>query len=135
MTHQPFSDGDRLWNLSENGTFPPDVYEHPEWYSYGDAADQCAAIIRAVRGKPQALVPIYRAVPAGITTINTGDWILIAEAPARVHAMQSENPAHDWPVITAVVWADLVRSGGNDIIEWGYFGPTITATVVDRTSD
>ncbi len=134
MVHQPFEDGDELWALSGRGTFPPDVYDHPEWYSYGDAAKECAAIIKAVRGCPDAPVTIYRAVPHGISTINTGDWVFIAESPARLHAQVSEDPAADWPVITATVRADQIRSGGSDIIEWGYYGPTLTATTVNTVA-
>lgn len=128
--HRPFADGDELWNLSANGTFPPDVYDHPEWYSFGDFTLMCAAVIRAVRGKPDALVLIYRAVPAGVTTIAHGDWVTTNLDYARQHAARSDDPAEDWPVLVARVRADSIRSGGSDIVEWGYFGPNVEGVVV-----
>lgn len=127
LSHRPMEDGDELWNLSGRGTFPPDVYEHPEWYSFGEFADRCAAVIRKVRGRPDADVLVYRAVPPGVSTIGTGDWVTIDLRYARQHAARDDDPANDWPVIVAAVRADQVRSGGSDIVEWGYFGPPVTA--------
>lgn len=127
MAHRPFADGDEIWNLSAKGTFPPDVYEHPEWYSFGEWTDRCAAVIRNVRGKPDAPLLVYRAVPQGVTTIADGDWVTIHLGYARQHAARTNDPAEDWPVIVAKVCASQVRSGGSDIIEWGYFGPDVKA--------
>lgn len=131
--HRPFADGDQLWNLSANGTFPPDVYEHPEWYSFGEWTPVCAAVIRSVRGQADAPVLIYRAVPPGVDTIREGDWVTTHLGYARQHAAQTDDPADDWPVIVARVPAHTVRSGGSDIIEWGYFGPDIAGVVVPDT--
>lgn len=129
-SHQPFADGDELWNLSANGTFPPDVYEHPEWYSFGEWTEVCAAVIRRVRGLRDKPVVVYRAVPPGVTTIASGDWVTIHVGYARQHAARTDDPAEDWPVIAAYVSAHEVRSGGSDIVEWGYFGPDVAAVVL-----
>jgi hypothetical protein len=130
LSHQPFADGDELWNLSATGTFPADVYQHPEWYSFGEWTDVCAAVIRAVRGKPDAMVLVYRAVPPGVLTFNSGDWVTTNLGYARQHAARTADPAEDWPVIVARVRADMVRSGGSDIVEWGYFGASVAGVVV-----
>lgn len=130
LSHRPFEGGDELWNLSANGTFPPDVYEHPEWYSFGEFTSLCAAVIRRARGVPDKPVFIYRALPAGLTQINEGDWVTIHPGYARQHAARTDDPAQDWPVVVAQVRADQVRSGGSDIVEWGYFGPPVTGVVV-----
>lgn len=130
LAHRPSADGDELWNLSARGTFPPDVYEHPEWYSFDDWTRVCAMVIRRVRGQADARVLVYRAVPAGVTSFNAGDWVTIHLGYARQHAARSDDPAQDWPVIAVEVRADEVRSGGSDIVEWGYFGPTVQGVVV-----
>lgn len=130
LAHRPFEDGDELWNLSGNGTFPEDVYEHPEWYSFGEWTARCASVIRTVRGRPDAQVLIYRAAPAGVTRFDTGDWVTTNLGYARQHAARTDDPAEDWPVLVASVRADQVRSGGSDIVEWGYFGPPIEGRVV-----
>jgi hypothetical protein len=124
------ADTDELWDLSGRGTLPPDVYDHPEWYGWGEFTAGCAVVIRAVRGRPDELVTIYRAVPPGVAWIAEGDWVAIVEGYARQHAMQDDDPAHDWPVISARVPARMVRSGSGDIIEWGYWGPEVLGQVV-----
>lgn len=126
--HRPFEDGDPLHDLGSEGTFPQDVYDHPEWYSFDGYEREIGPILRAVRGKPDAMVTIYRALPPGAPrVINTGDWVTLSERYARQHAMNSDDPTEDWPVISAQVPARTVRSGGNDIIEWGYWGGPVLA--------
>jgi len=135
--HRPIEDADPLHDLGSVGTFPPDVYEHPEWYSFGEHTSEAARVIRRVRGNPDAKVTIYRALPPGQTTINTGDWVTIARGYAEQHAMQSDDPAEDWPIIAAEVPAGTVRSGGSDILEWGYWGPSVNArtAALQRTAE
>ncbi len=133
MQHQPIPDTDPLHALGSEGTIPPDVYEHPEWYSFGEWTPVCAAIIRQVRGRPLAEVLVYRAVPPGATMINPGDWVTTHLGYARQHAVQTDDPADDWPVLVAAVRADQVRSGGSDIVEWGYFGEPVSGRIVPAT--
>ena len=60
--HQPLADTDPLWELggssdgTRSATIPPDVYDHPEWYGWGDDVGACARVVRAVRGLPDAIV-------------------------------------------------------------------------------
>lgn len=123
--------GSRLFALSEAGSFPPDVYDHPEYYGTpGDNAWPSVPVIMAVRGKPDAVVTIYRAVPPGVSEIHPGDWVSIEESYARTHAMLTDDPADDWPVITAETTADQLRTDGSSLAEFGYFGPTLPATVL-----
>lgn len=134
--HQPLADTDPIHELggdpagTRSAAIPPDVYDHPEWYGWGDDLETHARVLRAVRGRPTATVRIYRAAPAGVTSINTGDWVAIAESYARQHAMQDDDPTHDWPVYYADVPAHTVRTGSGDIMEWGYHGPPVPATVL-----
>lgn len=90
--HQPPRNSDRLDALGVEGpngsTFPSDVYEHPEYYSIGDskAHKESVAVIRRVKGKPDALVKLYRGAPQGVTHINKGDWVAVSRSYAEQHA-------------------------------------------------
>ena len=122
MTHQPFSDGPSIDDMTP--MFGEDVYEHPEWYTFGagEAYErESRRVFLSVRGRPDALVTIYRAVPPGVTEIRPGDWVAISEEYARRHAIQDDNPTNDWPVVSRQVPAREVRTGGSDLIEWGWF--------------
>lgn len=131
--HRPLEDTDPIHELggSSDGTrgasIPPDVYEHPDWYGWGDDLEAHARVIRAVRGRPDATVRLYRAAPPGVATINPGDWCAIVESYARQHAMHNDNPEDDWPVYYADVPASTVRTGSGDIMEWGYWGDPVPA--------
>lgn len=124
--HRPAEDGDVLSALG-TGTFPSDVCQHPEWYG-GEHAIEAASVARTVQGRPDAEVVIYRAVPPGVSMIGTGDWVAVTEGYARQCAIRSEDPADDWPVISATVRAGDVRNGGGDLEEWGYWGPSVQAS-------
>lgn len=106
----------------------PDYYDRPDIYSHdrGRVDAECVRAIRAARGKPQSLVTIYRALPRGHTTINRGDWVTPSLTYARQHAMRSDNPAEDWPVISAQVPANTLWCEGY-AAEWGYSGASISA--------
>ena len=139
--HQPMDAEDGappLHDLVDGGTFyGPDVYEHPEWYSsriepYGR---ESARVVMQVRGKPDAMVTVYRAVPPDVPQrINTGDWVALAESYARTHAEgmggwneETQSSLVIWPILSAEVPARTIFNGGNDLQEWGYFGPSVQA--------
>lgn len=128
LSHRPLDDGDPLHALGTVGVLRPDVYEHPEWYGWGDLRE-VHRVMLSVRGRPDAPVRIYRAVPPGVSVILSGDWVTLTEAYARQHAARTDDPAEDWPVLSAVVAASSVRNGGNDVLEWGYWGPDLAAEV------
>lgn len=111
----------------------PDYYARPNLYSHdrGPVDRECERAIKAVRGKPDAMVTIYRALPPGYTTINTGDWVTPSLTYARGHAMQSNDPSEDWPVISAQVPARTLWTEGY-AAEWGYSGPRINARLAKK---
>jgi len=78
-------------------------------------------VIRAVRGRPDAAVTIYRAAPPGTSAINSGDWVTTSRAYAAVHGRHATDPAQDWPVISMQVPVRDVYWGGNDFAEFGYW--------------
>lgn len=122
-SHQPFEDGDPLHDLGSEGTIPSDVYEHPEWYSFGDHAHAAAQVIHRVRNRPDAQVTVYRAVPHHVHDINRGDWVATTPGYAREHARRGdEDGGDDWKVLKTKTQAKNIRSGGSDILEWGYYG-------------
>lgn len=134
-SHQPNSDGAPLYDLTGGGTvYPDDVYEHPEWYALEDdqSNQESIRVIKQVRGKPDAMVTIYRAVPPGVTQIETGNWVTISENYARQHAMNDDDSSHDWPVIAAQVRARDILCPGDSLNEYGYFGPPISARIALR---
>lgn len=128
--HQPDLQGPAIHDLTE--MFPEDVYTHPHYYGHGDRKiDRHAGrVLVTARGRPDAPIDVYRAVPRGVSTINSGDWVTTVPDYARQHAMHPTDPTLDWPVLHAQVPAEHVRTGGNDIIEWGYSGPDIEGRVI-----
>lgn len=117
--------------------FGPDIYPHPEWYTFGldeDWGREAVRVFLTVHGNPGAKVTVYRAAPAGLSTLRTGDWVAIAEGYARKHAMTSNNPSEDMPVYTAVVEARHVISGGSDLNEWGYDGLPVPMRAKGKTA-
>lgn len=111
----------------------PDYYDRPNLYSHdrGPVDRECERAIKAVRGKPDAMVTIYRALPPGNTTINTGDWVTPSLTYARGHAMQTDDPSQDWPVISVQVPAKTLWTEGY-AAEWGYSGPRINARLAKK---
>jgi len=120
MQHQADSGGAQLHDPEEAY---PDIHQHPEYYHHGTKAyDESLRVLRSVKGKPDAQVSIYRAVPHGVKDINPGDWVSTSKTYATQHGMHADDPKKDLPVITRKVPAKHLRTdGGNDVNEWGYF--------------
>lgn len=123
--HQPHLEDPAIHHMED--IFPEDVYTHPHWYGQGDKTwdREAGRALQRAKGNPDALVDVYRAAPHGVTSINTGDWVTTSPTMARHHGLHPEDPAQDMPVLHARVPAHQVRSGGNDIVEWGYSGPAV----------
>ena len=109
--------------ISSGGLFPNDFLIHPEYYlTMGDeGARQTVNILRAIQGKPDAEVTIYRGAPS--SQLNTGDWVTLSKSYADQYAGEggySDNA-------NSKVYAFKVRAGdlsfdGDDISEFGYWG-------------
>ena len=123
--HRPIKDADPLHALSSCGTFPKDVYKTIGQYAFGVHGSRASEVVLEYRGQPDAPVLIFRSVPPGVTRINHGDWVTLSLGYALQHGIERGDDDSDWPVISAWVKASDVRSGGNDIMEWGYWGPDI----------
>ena len=84
-------------------------------YSKADA--ETIAVMKAVRGKPDAEVTIYRAVPKGIKDINAGDWVSTSKSYANSHGERHIEGGYD--LIEKKVRAGDLNTDG-DLHEWGY---------------
>jgi len=123
-THRPPSpeDGAPLYDLTQNGIYPDDVYSSKgrSWYGVGDGSDNAAwDKVYAARGKPNAFVTIWRAVPKGINRISSGDWVTIDKQYAIDHGERSLNG--DYEILKMRVLAKRLFTDGNSILEWGFW--------------
>lgn len=114
----PFHDLNQLWG--------EDIYEHPEWYDgmTGYGIEGIKRQLNEARNNPDFPVTIYRAMPPGITDINTGDWVTPSLSYARRHAIQ------DWTVTKTTVPAKHLWTD-SDLHEWGYHGPSHQGEMFD----
>lgn len=118
-------------SVSGEDLVPDDFYTHPEWYAdMGRQPNKESwAVINSVRGKPDAMVTIYRAVPTGVSKINNGDWITLSKTYATEHSYgaQGRDPWGndiDGIVLSMKVKAKNVVWDGNDINEFAYYKNT-----------
>ena len=119
--HRPMADGPRLHDLLEVPMLPDDVYAHPEWYDVDPKTKEgreTIAAINAMRGKPDAMVTIYRASPG--KAINSGDWVSLSKTYAEDHAY-STLLDDSRATVEMKVPAKHVRHAGAGLMEWGYF--------------
>lgn len=115
--------GSPLHELTQNGTFPDDVYHHPDWYT-GMVNDELHHTLQRAQGHPDAEVNMYRAVPKGVTTINKGDWVTPTAEYAHQHAYGLEGEGRHGHVLhTTVPARHLIID--NDLQEAAYHGPTL----------
>ena len=129
--HQPTSDGPPLHDLTEKGNFMDglDVYEKPHHFTGTAHPQETFRQIRQARGNPDHVATIYRAAPRGVGHINHGDWVTLSAGYAAEHAKHPDDPKQDWPTIKAHVPAHHVRFAGDDLNEFGYYGPSTKAQV------
>jgi len=122
----PTNDGycSPLYDVTLNGTYPEDVYSHNAARYYGDGFsydNQSASIIQSLRGKPNAPVAIYRAIPAKDIeemSINPGDWVSINKRYAINHGQRQFDK--EYKILSLTVRAKDVWTDGNSLHEQGY---------------
>lgn len=101
---------------------PEDVYGPSGQRLYGlmDRAvdDEAFAVLRAVRGKPDAEVTMYRAVPSDAPdTIADGDWVTTSRTYAEQHGDRSLGG--DYKILEEPTYARRLQSEGYPY-EFGY---------------
>ena len=111
--------GATLDNLA--GIMPKDVYtaSGKNLYGIGDAATDSEwwRVAMKAKGKPDAEVEVYRAVPKGVKNINSGDWVTTSPTYATWHG---ENVLDgDYEIIKQKVKANTLSTEGYPY-EFGY---------------
>ena len=109
-------------NDMTRGMYPDDFYSQNGLRYYGSGSDgekEAFAIAQKVRGKPDAMVTAYRAVPKGAQSeLNAGDWIATSKAYARQHGDSVLNG--DYDIISQKVPAKHIYTNADSISEYGY---------------
>jgi len=125
MRHRPPEDGPLAHELWREG--PPDVLTHPDWYTgFPEYLRGFWPFLRLAQKRPTTMLRIYRALPKPHSTFREGDWVTLSRAYAQVHL---DGPlGGEGHIIMSDVPADTLRFAGDDLMEWGYWGPTVEAT-------
>lgn len=106
--------------------FPDDIYSPQAARNYGhyggnDPMDrQTMRLAQSLRGKPDADVTIYRAVPKDekIKDINQGDWVTINKQYAKEHG--ESVLLGDYKILEKKVKAKDIWTNADSIHEYGY---------------
>ena len=97
------------------GTLPEDFYSKNglNYYGSGDPREaHVFKVMQQVRGKPDALVTIYRGVPDQVDgKINPGDWVSLSPEYASDYGR----------VVSMKVPAKHLSASGDSLLEQGYF--------------
>ena len=120
-----------IHNLTEAGTYPADVYgpNGLRYYGGGPEDKEAFDILNRLKGQPEEMVDIYRAVPGDAPDeILPGDWVTTTENYARQHGEYFDDPK----ILRGSVPAKKLRTDGNSPHEFGYTGnarPDLLATM------
>jgi hypothetical protein len=93
---------------------PKDVYSQQgkRLYGIGDSTIDHEWYLPALKakGKPDALIEVYRAVPKGVKDINSGDWVTTSKKYATNHGENTLNGEYE--IISKKVKANTLSSEG-----------------------
>lgn len=114
--HKPMSAKDGAGSLHDlSKVLPEDFYSRNglSYYGSGDPREAAAfRVMQQVRGKPDAMVTIYRGVPEGANKkINPGDWVTLSPEYASDYGR----------VVSMKVPAKHLSANGDSLLEQGYF--------------
>jgi hypothetical protein len=108
--------------------YPEDIYSPQGLQYYGNqrnATDvESYKKLMAVKGKPNKIVTVYRAVPKGVEGINKGDWITLSKKYAKDHGEAALNGEYD--ILKTTAKAKDIVTDANDLNELGYWGEPVT---------
>lgn len=127
-THRaPSRDGGDA-SISDINQVMPDVLEHPEWYSRATdlptkaqsrkAQQETLDAFRTAAGDPDAMITVYRAVPADAEKIQPGDWVTVSETYAHHHG--EANVGEGYKVVSRQIRAGDLWSSGDSMYEQGW---------------
>lgn len=102
--------------------YPDDIYSNEGIRYYGTASPydhESYNVIRAARGRPDATVTVYRAVPSDKgDDINPGDWVTTSRSYAKQHGEAALSG--DYKILSKKVKASDLFTEANSIHEWGW---------------
>lgn len=114
--------GSPLYDLTLNGTYPPDFYSMHGLKYYGDVDNPgIYHLVCNFRNKPNARLVIYRSIPAnleGKIRINIGDWVSLTKQYVVAHGKAEFKGK--FKILTKTVSARDVFTSGDSLEEWGY---------------
>lgn len=100
---------------------PVDVYSSKGTRLYGlgnpEVDSQWFSAAYKAKGKPDADVTVYRAVPKGVKNINSGDWVTTSKKYAQDHGESALNGEYE--IVSKKVKAKTLSSEGYPY-EFGY---------------
>jgi len=123
MSHRAPDGTDGEGSIDKMDTvYPEDIYSSKGAMYYGNddyESRKTIELFRSLRGKPEAELTVYRAVPKGVSgVINPGDWVTTSRKYAELHANYFEETGAD--ILEKKVKAKEVYSEGNSIFEFGW---------------
>ena len=119
--HTPPDDGAQAHDMGAGIHFPADILTNPEWYTgFRSYLREFWSEMLKAQGQPGAQITIYRALPQEYNTFSKGDWVTPSYRYAKDHAEET-----GWHIIKAAVPARTPIFAGDDLMEWGYWGPTV----------
>jgi hypothetical protein len=103
------------------GIMPADVYSSKGTRLYGignpEIDSQWFSAAYRAKGKPDAEITVYRAVPKGVKNINSGDWVTTSKRYAQDHGESALNGEYE--IVARKVKAKTLSSEGYPY-EFGY---------------
>jgi hypothetical protein len=116
--------GAPLWKLDD--IYPDDFYsaQGVQYYGSGSEPMRDASVIRqlqSLRGRPNAPVTIYRAVPKSVDSkkaLNPGDWVTTDRQYAKEHGIGALGG--DYKIVRKNVKAKDLFTNADSIYEIGY---------------
>jgi len=123
MEYRPSDAGVQSHDLRSSRA-PAGLFDRPEEHTrFGGLLRSVMLQLARVQGKPDEKIPVYRMAPAGDREIRAGDWVSLSPEYARGYLERVEGGR----LVSVLVPARAVRFGGYDLMEWSYWGPTVSA--------
>mgnify|MGYP003109612665 FL=1 len=99
---------------------------------YAQANREMQEVLATATGNPDAEITIYRAVPAGVTEINDGDWVTPSRAYAEIHGNSWLDD--DYEIVETTIRAGNLYNDGNSLYEYGASIPDVGRAREGRAS-